>query len=169
MSENTGVSRLARDGVPMTPGRATAEHPVMARAIRELGFARLLFAAGAWAFVGCVCIQVFLVGLDLFAHVDASVHRNFAYLYGWLVPTFVLLSRLPRVPRATRLPALILLVLLAAQTVMPSLRDDYPIVAALHPVNALAIFAVGVALARRASTGLRHKANEAGATSPSSA
>ena len=125
----------------------------MAPAVRELGPARALFIVCAWAFVACVLIQVFLVGLDLFAKTDSSVHRDFAYIFGWLVPIFVGLSRMPRVPHDTRAPALILLALFAAQTVLPSLRDQYPVLAALHPVNALAIFAVGIILARRVSAG----------------
>lgn len=127
----------------------------MARALREIGPARLLFAGAAWLFVACVVIQVFLVGLDIFAKLDASIHRDFAYVYGWLVPGLVLLSRAPRVPAGTRTLTLVLLMLFAVQTVMPSLKDQYPLVAALHPVNALAIFAVAIILARRASAGLR--------------
>lgn len=126
----------------------------MAGAVRELGAARVLFIVGAWAFVACVLIQVFLVGLDLFAKTGSSIHRDFAYLFGWLAPVFVLLSRMPRVPEGTRAPAVVLLVLFAAQTVLPSLHDVYPILAALHPVNALAIFAVAIVLARRVSSGV---------------
>jgi hypothetical protein len=123
----------------------------MARAIRAIGPARLGFLAGAWLFVVCVVIQVFLVGLDIFAKLDGEVHRDFAYLYGWLVPVLVLLSGAARVPTRTRSLTLLLLVLFAAQTVLPSLRDQVPILAALHPVNALAIFAIGIVIARRAT------------------
>jgi len=127
----------------------------MARAIRAIGLARLGFLAGAWLFVACVVIQVFLVGLDIFAGLDGEVHRDFAYLYGWLVPVLVLLSGAARVPTGTRSLTLLLLVLFAAQTVLPSLRDQVPVLAALHPVNALAIFAIGIVIARRATDWIR--------------
>jgi hypothetical protein len=46
-------------------------------------------------------------------------------------------------------------VLFAAQTVLPSLRDQVPMLAALHTVNALAIFAIGIVIARRATDWIR--------------
>jgi hypothetical protein len=148
------ASRVARDGEPMTTGRATSQDRRMARAVREIGLARLGFAVGAWLFVACLVVQVFLVGLDIFAELGGSIHRDFAYLYGWLAPVLVLLSRAPGVPTGTRSLTLVLLVLFAAQTVLPSLRDQLPLLAALHAVNALAIFAVAIVVARRASVGI---------------
>ena len=141
----------------MTSGREALHDRHMARALREIGRARLAFAAAAWLFVACLVVQVFLVGLDLFAKLDGSVHRDFAYLFGWLAPALVLLARAARAPAGTRTLTLVLLVLFAVQTVMPSLRDRYPMVAALHPVNALVIFAVAVVIARRASVAIRQR------------
>lgn len=139
----------------MTAGRSALHDRSMARAVRAIGPARLGFLAGAWLFVVCVLIQVFLVGLDIFAKVDGSIHRDFAYVYGWLAPVLVLLSGAARVPAGTRSLTLVLLVLFAMQTVLPSLRDEVPILAALHPVNALAIFAIAIAIARRATEWVR--------------
>ncbi len=115
------------------------------------GDAGLSFLVCAWLFVACLVIQVFLVGLDIFAKLDGAIHRDFAYVYGWLAPILVLLSGAARVPSGTRRLTLVLLVLFAAQTVLPSLRDQVPVLAALHTVNALAIFAVGIVIARRAT------------------
>jgi hypothetical protein len=154
MSEAVEQSRLGRDAGPMTPGPRPIHDRAVARALRELGLLRIAFAALAWLFVGCLLVQVFLVGLDIFAKMPVSIHRDFAYVYGWLAPVIVLISRTPYVPKSTRVPALVLLFLFAAQTVLPSLKDQYPILAALHPVNALAIFAVAIIVARRASTGI---------------
>ena len=139
----------------MTVGRSMADDRPMARAIRSIGPARLGFLVAAWLFVAGVLIQVFLVGLDIFAELDGAVHRDFAYLYGWLVPILVLLAGAARVPSRTRSLTLLLLVLFAAQTVLPSLRDQVPVLAALHPVNALAIFAIGIVIARRATEWIR--------------
>jgi hypothetical protein len=123
----------------------------MARTVRDIGLGRLGFLLASWLFVAGVLIQVLLVGLDIFAKADSSLHRNFAYLYGWLAPALVLLAGAARVPTTTRTMTLVLLVLFAVQTVLPSLKDQFPVLAALHTVNALAIFALGVTIARRAT------------------
>lgn len=134
----------------MTAGRLRGHDRPMAHAVRAIGPARLAFLVGTWLFAACIVIQVFLVGLDLFARLGGSVHRDWAYIYGWLAPILVLLAAWARVPTATHRLTVLLLVLFAIQTVLPSLRDQLPILAALHTVNALAIFAVSVVLARRA-------------------
>lgn len=122
----------------------------MARAVRSIGPARLAFVAAAWLFVICIVFQVFLVGLDVFAKLGGSVHRDFAYVYGWLAPILVLLSAAARVPTGTRSLTILLLVLFAIQTVLPSLKSQFPVLAALHAVNAMVIFALSVVVARRA-------------------
>jgi heme A synthase len=137
----------------MTPGRSIRHDGPMAPEVRGSGLARLGFVTGSWLFVTCLVIQVFLVGLDVFARIGGSVHRDFAYVYGWLAPILVLLAEAARVPRRTRSLTVVLLVLFAVQTVLPSLRDQVPILAALHPVNALAIFGLAIVVARQA-TGL---------------
>ena len=149
------TSRPVWDREPMTMGLVTSHDRGMPRVVREIGRPRLLFAGAAWLFVACIVVQVFLVGLDIFAKLEGSIHRDFAYVYGWLAPVLVLLARGTHVPVGTRSLTLALLVLFAAQTVMPSLKDQYPLIAALHPVNALAIFVVAIILARRAGAGLR--------------
>lgn len=135
----------------MTTGRSVTNDQRMASAPRRIRPARLGFLVAAWLFVAGVVVQVFLVGLDIFGELDGAVHRDFAYVYGWLAPILVLLSGAARVPTGTRRLTIVLLVLFAAQTVLPSLRDQVPLLAALHPVNALAIFAIGVVVARRAT------------------
>lgn len=139
----------------MTPGRGGADHRSVGLAVREMGLARVLLAVGAWLFVVCVLIQIFLVGLDIFAKVDASFHRDFAYTFGWLAPALVLLSRTRGVSRRTQSLALVLLLLFAIQTVLPSLRQYLPVFGGLHTVNALAVFGVGATLARRATAEIR--------------
>ena len=140
--------------MPMTPGSGSRDDAGMTRTVRELGLVRVGFVVVAWLFVGCLLLQVFLVGLDVFADVGGAIHRDFAYVYGWLAPVIVLLSRSAEVPARARIPALLLLLLFAAQTVLPSLKDEFPVLAAFHTVNALAIFALAIAVARRASAGI---------------
>jgi hypothetical protein len=144
----------------MTRGRAIGEDAPTAVAAGGHAIARVAFVAVASLFVVCLVVQVFLVGLDIFAHVDVSIHRNFAYLYGWLTPVLVLLAGFAGAPKATRDLTIVLVVLFAVQVVLPSMRDVVPILAALHPVNALAIFAVAVTVAGRAIDLLRVRATD---------
>lgn len=127
----------------------------MAHAARVIGPVRLGFVLAAWLFVVSVVIQIILVGLDIFADLGGDIHRDFAYVYGWLAPLLVLLASFARVPTGLRSLSLVLLLLFAAQTVLPSLKDQFPLLAAFHTVNALAIFAVGLTLARRATEWVR--------------
>lgn len=154
MTMDERVSRAGRDGVPVTPGHPRSEDRGMANPVRELGLVRVAFAALAWLFVLSLIVQVLLVGLEIFADMGGSIHRDFAYVYGWLAPVLVLLSRMPAAPVAARIPTLLLLLLFAAQTVLPSLKDDLPVLAAFHTVNALAIFALAIVVARRATAGI---------------
>jgi uncharacterized protein DUF6220 len=139
----------------MTPGHMSPQDPTMAHAARTIGPARLGFVLAAWLFVVSVVIQVVLVGFDIFAHLGGSIHRDFAYVYGWLAPILVLLASVARVPTDLRNLSIVLLLLFAIQTVLPSLKDEYPMLAALHPVNALAIFGLGILLARRSTAWVR--------------
>jgi hypothetical protein len=123
----------------------------MAHAARAIGPVRLGFVLAAWLFVVSVVIQIVLVGMDMFADLGGDIHRDFAYVYGWLAPLLVLLASVARVPTGLRSLSLVLLLLFAAQTVLPSLKDQFPLLAAFHTVNALAIFGVGLILARRAT------------------
>ena len=113
---------------------------------------RIVFAIVAWLFVGAVLYQVFLAGVGLFMHgVDEfRAHREF----GWLLhgaPVLVLLFGWAAHPgRRTMWLIAALLVLVAFQPFLPSARVDSPWVAALHPVNAVLIFWLGMTIALRA-------------------
>ncbi len=118
-------------------------------------YARAAYVGLAWLFVACLFVQLFLVGLDLFdAGIAHSVHADFAYTYGWLLPGMLLVGKVGRVsPRVLALTVL-LLVLYAVQTLLPSLADGLPLLAAFHAVNAIVIFWLAISLAHRARTGL---------------
>lgn len=142
----------------MTPGPIVDQHASVGYVVRSIGPARLAFVAAAWLFVLSVVVQTVLVGLDIFAAVGGSIHRDFAYVYGWLAPILVLLAGVARVPAGLRNLSVVLLIDFAVQTVLPSLKDDYPLLASLHTVNALAILGLGVLLARRATGWIRELA-----------
>ena len=142
----------------MTTGRPPADDALMTLGVRERRPVGLGLAVAAWLFVACIVIQTFLVGLDVFAKLGGSIHRDFAYLYGWLAPILVLLANVARAPDPIRYLTLALLGLFAAQTVLPSLREQIPVLAALHTVNALLIFGLAVVLARRSTSWIRSDA-----------
>lgn len=113
--------------------------------------ARLALLGTAWVFVACLVVQLFLVGLDLFEVTGngVGIHRDFAYLYGWMAPLLVLLAMVGRVARRLLALSVALLVVFAVQTYLPLLADDAPLVAATHSVNALLVFWLAVLVARR--------------------
>ncbi len=106
----------------------------------------------AWGFVASIVIQVFLVGLALFDEgFGFGLHMEFGFSVIGLVALAVLLSAVGGgLPRRIVGLSLLLLVLYIVQTMLPGARATYPLVAALHPVNALLLLALGVYLARGA-------------------
>jgi uncharacterized protein DUF6220 len=114
------------------------------------------FAVVAWLFLAGVVLQVFLAGMGLFNLSDFKAHDGF----GWLlasVPLFVLLP-LAVVTGLERLTVWLTLILVIATAFQPELalaRKTDPVLAALHPVNAMLIFAVALFLARRSLVELR--------------
>lgn len=111
---------------------------------------RLAFIGVAWLFLACVVVQVFLAGLGVFAGAqNFSLHRDFGYVFGWLTLVLLLLALGGRLGRGWIGLSALILVLFAFQSVFVALREVMPAIAALHPVNALAIFGVALHLARR--------------------
>jgi hypothetical protein len=111
---------------------------------------RLAFIGVAWLFLACVVVQVFLAGLGVFAGAqNFSLHREFGYVFGWLTLVLLLLALAGRLGRRWIGLSALILVLFAFQSVFVALRDVMPALAALHPVNALAIFGVALHIARR--------------------
>jgi hypothetical protein len=115
---------------------------------------RVAFAVVAWLFVAAIVVQVFLAGVGLFVRgFDTfSYHRALGWLLH-LAPLIVLLFAWGAHPgRATMWLSGLLLLLVAIQPFLPAMRNDMPYAAALHPVNALAIFAIGLVIALRATS-----------------
>jgi hypothetical protein len=139
----------------MTAGREHGEPVGVVSSDGSLVLARRGFSIVAWAFVASLVVQLFLVGLDLFEVTgeEVGIHREWAYVYGWLAPLLVLLAVAARLPRRDQLLTLALLVLFAVQTYLPSLAEQLPTLAALHALNAIVVLwiAVTLALAGRAS------------------
>jgi hypothetical protein len=110
---------------------------------------RYLLAGFAVLFVACVVVQVFLAGVGLFGAGSMSLHTGFGWVVA-MVPIAILAATAPaRAGRRTSVAAAGLLVLAVIQVSLPGLRSAAPVVAALHPVNALLLFGGGLAMARR--------------------
>ena len=111
-------------------------------------------AAAAAIFVVAILVQVFLAGLaiaNLGGSGTFSTHIEFGYTWIGLAALALLVTAIAaRRPRRDIGIALALLVLYVVQTVLPSFRASTPWVAALHPVNALFLFALAAWYARRA-------------------
>ena len=101
-------------------------------------------------FLASVVVQVFLIGLYLFAAGNLDWHRIFA-----LVPTVLSLVVLvgafgARLPTRSKQWSAALLVATFIQGALPGLKGVLPVVAALHPVNALLMVWLGIVVLRDA-------------------
>lgn len=115
-------------------------------------WARRVHLMLAWAFVASVAAQVFLAGRALFADARGwPDHVWFGYsVVGPLALAVALSSFLARIPALSVVRAWLLFLAYFVQTMLPGMRMSTPLVAALHPVNALLIFWLGITVARRA-------------------
>ena len=117
---------------------------------------RLAFAALAWLFLACVLVQFFLAGLGVFAGAENfALHREFGYLFGWLPVIMLVLAAVGRLGRRWIGLSALLIGLFTLQSVFVILRDSLPAIAALHPVNAVAIFFIAQHVARESRSLLR--------------
>jgi hypothetical protein len=120
---------------------------------------RPLYVLAAWAFVVGVLAQVFLAGLGVFQPRSAgggsgeeawSLHRNVGYAVTLLAVVVLLLAALARLNRRALSLAAVLAILALVQTALPYMAVNAASLGALHPVNALLLFAIGLTLARGA-------------------
>ncbi len=115
--------------------------------------ARRLHPWLAWLFVVAVLVQVFLAGLAIFGATSGfALHIEFGYTVIGLLTLGVLLTAVAGgLPRREIGLSLLLLVLYVVQTALPAARASAPVLAALHPVNAIVLFALGMLIAQRGS------------------
>ena len=112
-------------------------------------FARRALPVVAAAFVACCLLQVFLAGLGVFDGPERfQLHSGFGYLIGWFTLLMLILALVAREPRRIVGLTILVLVQFALQSVFVLLRADYPMVAALHPVNGFLILIVSGLIAR---------------------
>jgi hypothetical protein len=109
------------------------------------------------AFLLGLVLQVFFIGFGVFPrNGDPSpfaLHRNWGFILGDIAVALFLLALVARPGRRTVLLAFAVgLLTFLAQPLLVGARHSAPIVAALHPVDALLIFWLTIVVMRRAST-----------------
>ena len=115
---------------------------------------RRVHAAAAVVFVTAIVVQVFLAGLaisNLGGSGDFATHIEFGYTWVGLAALALLVTALvARRPRRDVGITLGLFVLYIVQTLLPAAKASVPAIAALHPLNAMLLFAVSIWYARHA-------------------
>jgi hypothetical protein len=119
--------------------------------------ARMVFLWLERAFMAGLFVQLLFVGFGVFPRsTDPSpfaLHRNWGFILGDIAVVLFLFAIFIRPGRRTILIAFTVGVLtFLAQPLLVSARHKAPIVAALHPVNALLIFWLTLVMIRRAGS-----------------
>ena len=114
--------------------------------------ARYVYVALAWAFAAGLVVQVFFIGLGLFAGSEnLALHVNLGWILH-LVPILILVAAaVARAGREQILVAAALAVTVFIVPILVSLRESAPVFAALHPVGALLAFLFAILVARNAT------------------
>jgi Family of unknown function (DUF6220) len=102
----------------------------------------------AWLAMAGLVVQFYLIGAALFGVTNVELHRRLGYLLIIPVALLVILALAGRLGARTIGLSALLLVLFVVQALLPSLRASVPWLAALHPLNALALMGVTGAIAR---------------------
>jgi uncharacterized protein DUF6220 len=111
-------------------------------------------AVVASIFAACLVVQVFLAGLGVFDSPSAFMtHATFGFVIEWLTLVMLLIAAFGRLGRRLIGLTALTLVQLVLQSVFVAVRDTYPMVAALHPVNGFAVLLVTILIARLAWQG----------------
>jgi len=118
--------------------------------------ARVVFMWLERAFLVGLVLQLFFIGFGVFPrNGDSSpfgLHKSWGFILGDIAVVLFLIALAARPGRRTVLLALAVgLLTFLAQPLLVSARHRAPIVAALHPVNALLIFWLTLVLMRRTS------------------
>lgn len=116
--------------------------------------ARYAYLVLAWGFLVGIAVQVFLIGLVLFGDGDVENHRTLGWILH-LVPIVILLAAwLARAGSRHWQWALALAAVVFVVPILATLKGT-PAIAALHPVGALAIFALAIVVARNSLDAVR--------------
>ena len=126
---------------------------------------RYAFVVMAVAFAAAIVLQVFFIGLGLFAGSEnLALHRDF----GWILhvaPLLVLIAAALAAAGRTRiLQAAALVVVVWIVPILAAVRADLPMLAAFHPIGALLAVILSLVVARGSVEVLRDENPAAGTT-----
>lgn len=106
------------------------------------------YAGLLWIFLAALVVQIFVAGLGLFADAtQMQLHRDIGWTLHLPVVLIGVAALVARVGRPTIWWVLVLFVSGAIQPLLPGFRLDVPILAALHPLNAVVLTVVTLKLA----------------------
>jgi hypothetical protein len=111
---------------------------------------RYIYAAASALFVLAVAVQVFLAGMFLFADGSREAHIEWGYTISLMPVVLIVLAAAARPGWRLFGMTVALLLVTWLQSILAALKTVAPVVAALHPVNAMLIFGLGVLVTRRA-------------------
>jgi hypothetical protein len=115
---------------------------------------RRIHALAALVFVGAIVVQVLLAGLairELGGSGNFAAHAFFGFTWmGLLALAVVVTAFLARMPRRDIVITIGLLLLYFVQTSLPAASSSFPVIAALHPLNAMVLFVLAIWYARHA-------------------
>lgn len=102
-------------------------------------------------FLAAIVAQVYFAGLMLFGQEGGhELHVESGYMLGTAAVLFLALPALARAGMRTVVLGVVLGLITFFQPTLTFAREESPLIAALHPVNALLIFALSVVMIRRA-------------------
>ena len=122
---------------------------------------RAAFAAGAWLYLAGVVIQVFFAGASLFELTDWTAHTELGWTLGSVPVLLLVLALGARVDGRTAWLTAGLTVAALVQPELAAVRQEAPVVAAFHPVNAMLVFWLAWSVARRSSGQARQRPDQA--------
>ena len=118
---------------------------------RRIRWARLAFICFAMAFAICVTVQVFIAGLAVFVNpVNWARHVTFVHLFEYLPLVMLVLSLVGRLPTSMHWQSAGLFGLIFVQYFTANMGAVLPWAAAAHPVVALVLFWMSVAIVPKA-------------------
>ena len=123
--------------------------------------ARYTYLVLAWLVVVAIVLQVFFIGLGLFAgSQNIDTHRTFGWIVHLLPIPLLLAATLSRAGRRHWQWALALAIVVFIVPILVLMKDT-PVVAALHPVGAIVAFWLAVVVAQNSLAAVR-QADELG-------
>jgi hypothetical protein len=147
-------------------GRAAPEREQRReRAMEQQGSVQF-YLWSARLFLASVVFQVFAIGLYLFAGYDLGPHLLGALIVTVMSVVVLISTFAARLPGRAKRWAGALFVLTIVQGILPGFKDtDLAVIGALHPVNALLLFGLGLVILRDAQERARMPAPEPAAKS----